>query len=195
MEDGWSSTSGHLQKTLRPGGAETSRAPLDKRRVGGQREQHRQPRHDRFEGAHARLRIRHRHVHVQPTHELAVDRVPELLGHLLVALHRHDRLTAFPGERVRADRDYGGPVLAHLPCQVLPEAPELSEQFARVRADRRRRFDETLEQLRLQRRFGLQRQGGIQGRGFERIALNDEELLLDTNAERLSRAEAHDRMP
>ena len=68
-------------------------AAVVERRVRGQRQQRREPGHDAFVGAEARLGVGHADVHVEPAHELPVDPLARLRHQVEVALLRDDRLT------------------------------------------------------------------------------------------------------
>src|SRR5439155_22764636 len=114
---------------------------------------------------------------VEATDELAVDRVAERLGQLLVVRHGDDRLAGSPRERVSA-RSMEPDALGRASLrELLPQPPQGLEHPVRVREDRSRDLDDAFEELRLHALGGLPHDARARGLRLERLRLVEYEFL------------------
>ena len=170
-----------------------SRAP--ERRVGREREQHRELDEDALHDRQARLRRRHRHVDVHAEDELAPGDVLEHLDERPVPVAGGDLLVLVERERMRAGGGEAHPQRPGVLGDVGPDVAQVGLGGRHVLAHDRPRFEDALHELGLQPvgELALGRlleQGLDTGHEVEALRVDEHVLLFDAHGERWPRAEA-----
>ena len=160
---------------------------MAKRRVRGQRLQQRQMASQTVEDPDRRLGVRHPDVDMQSSHRRC-NRVPEQLADALIALLIGDLRLTLDRRRMRPRSQQPRPRLQNRPAQTA----ERTDRLASAATDVGDQLNQASMQLALDRSVNrakplLYRRRRVRLMAAHRI--NQEQLLLNADRERLSRAE------
>ena len=176
------------------GGGEPGRLAAPERRARRERQQHRQLGQQALHDVHREVGLGHGDVHVHPEHELAARDVLQLLDEPAVAVPRRDALILRARERMRAGAREPHAERLDGRRDAAPHGLEVAAQLVDVAAHDRGDLERALHQLGMRaavERPAREHVGDLveAGAELERGRVEQHELLLDAQRERLALAE------